>query len=191
MLLSRYPDADVQGIEISREARLAAPAALQPRILAGDILEVERDLARGSFDLIVCSEVLEHVPDPSAVIGVLRDLLKPGGTLLLTVPAGMVHWSVQDEAAGHLRRFEYGELSDLLHQQGLVLDHQYTWGGPIGTLYNSLISKLGPERAANAAGSALIRALAWMMRLALRLDDFFKSTNQFQLIARASRPIAP
>jgi SAM-dependent methyltransferase len=189
MFLSKFPDADVQGIEVSMEAYKAAPAALQRRILVGDIFELESELPRGLVDLVVCSEVLEHVRDPAAFLGVLRDLLKPGGSLLLTVPAGMAHWSVQDEVAGHLRRFEYEEFSDLLRQQGLVVERQYTWGGPVGTLYNRLISGIGPERAANAADTLLVQVLAWTMRLAMRLDDLFKSTKRFQLIARASRPI--
>lgn len=40
------------------------------------------------FDAIICSEVLEHVPEPKALLGQLRKLLKPGGLLIVTVPNG-------------------------------------------------------------------------------------------------------
>jgi SAM-dependent methyltransferase len=42
----------------------------------------------GSFDLVLCTEVLEHVPDPVAVVREMCRVLRPGGTLLLTAPLG-------------------------------------------------------------------------------------------------------
>ena len=47
-----------------------------------------------SFDVILCSEVLEHVPEPVKVIKELGRLLKPGGKLILTAPfASLVHFA--------------------------------------------------------------------------------------------------
>jgi ubiquinone/menaquinone biosynthesis C-methylase UbiE len=42
----------------------------------------------GSFDVVLCTEVLEHVPEPIRAVGELARILKPGGTLLLTAPLG-------------------------------------------------------------------------------------------------------
>ena len=44
-------------------------------------------LRSGRFDLVICTQVLEYVPDPSAVVAELYRVLKPGGCLLLSVPA--------------------------------------------------------------------------------------------------------
>jgi SAM-dependent methyltransferase len=44
-------------------------------------------LADASIDVVLCTQVLEHIPDPIAVIGEIRRVLKPGGTLLLSVPS--------------------------------------------------------------------------------------------------------
>jgi SAM-dependent methyltransferase len=44
-------------------------------------------LADSSMDVVLCTQVLEHIPDPIAVIGEIRRVLKPGGTLLLSVPS--------------------------------------------------------------------------------------------------------
>lgn len=42
----------------------------------------------GSFDVVLCTELLEHVPDPVAIVRELGRILRPGGTLLLTAPLG-------------------------------------------------------------------------------------------------------
>jgi SAM-dependent methyltransferase len=58
--------------------------------IISDITAIPRPDA--SFDAVLCSEVLEHVPDPVAAVRELCRLLRPGGTLLVTVPnACLVH----------------------------------------------------------------------------------------------------
>jgi len=60
----------------------------------------------GSFDAILCSEVLEHVPDPVAALGELARLLKPGGTLLVTAPfCSLTHFAPFHFCTGFSRYF--------------------------------------------------------------------------------------
>jgi 2-polyprenyl-3-methyl-5-hydroxy-6-metoxy-1,4-benzoquinol methylase len=184
----RLPSADLQGIEFSPAAARHAPERLRGRILVGDILAVAPTLPPRAFDVIVCSEVLEHVPDPAAVVRALTTLAKPGATLLFSVPAGMAHWSVQDEAAGHLRRFDAEEFRALLAAAGLRVDELLTWGGPIGRLYNALINRVGPSNAAHAGDSRVGRIAARLTKYALHLDDLWPTKSGFQLIARARLP---
>lgn len=74
-----------------------------------------------SFDVILCSEVLEHLPDPLTALDEFFRLLKPGGKLLITAPfSSLVHFSPYHYATGFsrywyeyhlpLRNFEIGEL---------------------------------------------------------------------------------
>ena len=85
-----------------------------------DIISIPESDA--SFDAILCSEVLEHVPDPAKVIDEFSRLLKPEGTLILTAPfASLVHFAPYHYCSGfsrywyehHLpqRGFEITELS--------------------------------------------------------------------------------
>jgi len=62
-----------------------------------------------SFDAILCSEVLEHVPDPVKVLDEFERLLKPGGTLILTAPfASLVHFAPYHYCSGFSRYwYEY------------------------------------------------------------------------------------
>ena len=62
-----------------------------------------------SFDAILCSEVLEHVPDPLRALAEFARLLKPGGKLVLTAPfASLVHFAPYHYASGFSRYwYEY------------------------------------------------------------------------------------
>lgn len=62
-----------------------------------------------SFDVILCSEVLEHLPDPLRAIDEFARLLKPGGQLILTAPfASLVHFAPYHYASGFSRYwYEY------------------------------------------------------------------------------------
>ena len=64
-----------------------------------DIPEVD-----GSFDVILCSEVFEHLPDPLKALDEFSRLLKPGGKLILTAPfASLVHFAPYHYATGFSR----------------------------------------------------------------------------------------
>ncbi len=59
----------------------------------------------GTFDLITCLDVIEHTPDDRATLASLRRVTKPGGWLLVTVPAYQSLWSRHDVANHHFRRY--------------------------------------------------------------------------------------
>jgi ubiquinone/menaquinone biosynthesis C-methylase UbiE len=71
-----------------------------------------------SFDCVLCSEVLEHVPDDDKAVVELRRVLKPGGVLVVTVPYQKRYWAEDDEYVAHLRRYEPGELEQKLERAG-------------------------------------------------------------------------
>ena len=72
----------------------------------------------GSYDLIALLYVLEHVPDDLGSLKAIRGLLKPGGALVLTVPANKWIWSAHDVAHHHFRRYTKSELARLFRQAG-------------------------------------------------------------------------
>jgi 2-polyprenyl-3-methyl-5-hydroxy-6-metoxy-1,4-benzoquinol methylase len=70
------------------------------------------------FDAVLLLDVMEHTDDAVLLSEVCR-VLRPGGVLLLTVPAIEWLWSYRDEAAGHLRRYCRSRLQNLLVRSGL------------------------------------------------------------------------
>lgn len=73
--------------------------------IVSDILSIP--LSDGSVDAIMCTEVLEHIPDPSAAIAEFARLIRPGGYLIITAPfASLTHFAPFHFASG-LSRFFY------------------------------------------------------------------------------------
>jgi SAM-dependent methyltransferase len=83
--------------------------------------------ADASIDLVMSTDVLEHIEDDAAVAAEAVRVLRPGGRVLVAVPAGMVLWSGHDVALGHVRRYERDTLRDLLTGAGLVVDDLWSW----------------------------------------------------------------
>ncbi|MBI4099169.1 class I SAM-dependent methyltransferase [Candidatus Parcubacteria bacterium] len=83
------------------------------------LLAVERgDAARlsyaaGTFDAVLCLDVLEHVRDDAAVLAEMWRVLRPGGCVFITVPAFRFLWSRHDEVLQHFRRYETADLLKL------------------------------------------------------------------------------
>jgi 2-polyprenyl-3-methyl-5-hydroxy-6-metoxy-1,4-benzoquinol methylase len=77
--------------------------------LAGD----QVPLPDGSLEYVTALDVLEHVPDDTAVVRGFLRLLKPGGLAVVTVPASMRLWSDWDVALHHFRRYNRPQLRAL------------------------------------------------------------------------------
>jgi len=137
-------------------------------------------LAPGSLPAVGIFDVLEHMPDEAAFLDSLRRFLRPAGRLYLTVPAYAALWSVEDDAAGHFRRYDRGSLSDALGRAGFEVEYlsHLFWLLPLPiALLRVLPSRLGLRRAADAdtasrehgAGGGVLNrilavALAWEPR---------------------------
>ena len=72
-----------------------------------------------SFDLVCAFDVLEHVDDDRAALAALVACAKPGGHVLLTVPALGWLWSQHDESHEHRRRYDRAQLRTLLAAAGV------------------------------------------------------------------------
>jgi SAM-dependent methyltransferase len=127
-------------------ARGVAVTALEPdeefaaflrRRFDGSIEVVQADAFAFSrpdtFDSILCFNVLEHVDDEASAVRHFRDLLAPGGRLLLLVPAHAWLFSPFDNAVGHERRYEAEPLRSLLGDGGLIVE-TLRYVNPVGAL---------------------------------------------------------
>lgn len=107
---------EAYGVEYSMTALGFARERGLGRLVAGDGLALP--FASATFDCVVAVEVLEHFEDDAAVAREAWRVLRPGGLLLVTVPAFMALWRHHDEQYGHYRRYARRQLHALLGGAG-------------------------------------------------------------------------
>ena len=94
----------VDGADLDFEAlQRCGPA--RGRTLFYDIREEAFEFIE-AYDVLVLYDVLEHIPEPASFIASLLCHLKPGGLLLVNVPAVPLLYSYYDRAVGHVRRYD-------------------------------------------------------------------------------------
>jgi SAM-dependent methyltransferase len=93
----------VTGVELSDTSVELARERGVGEVLQGSVMDMPFDDA--SFDLAVSLDVIEHLEDDVGALRELRRVTKPGGALLVTVPAYQWLWSGHDEVNHHHRRY--------------------------------------------------------------------------------------
>lgn len=76
----------------------------------------------GPFDVITLLDVIEHIDDDLAALRAVWSLLRPGGTLLITVPAMAWLWSDHDVSVHHRRRYVEADLRPLMAAAGFTVE---------------------------------------------------------------------
>jgi SAM-dependent methyltransferase len=89
-------------------------------LCVGGIEEIARN-GVSSFDGAYSLNVLEHIEDDVAALRVWAGVLKPGGVMVLYVPAFPVLYSAMDRAVGHYRRYTRASLEGVARQAGLTV----------------------------------------------------------------------
>lgn len=112
---------EMTGLEMHRQlARRAAEENPRSTIFSANILSPPPALVdRGLFDVIALFDVVEHLENAEEVLAACADLLRPGGSLVGTVPALRALWSDYDVFAGHRRRFDRRGLESVFARAGL------------------------------------------------------------------------
>ena len=116
-LLEQYGEA--VGLEIAPEAIEFAQKRGVKNLIQGSI--TDPPFAAGSFDLVLSLDVIEHVDNDVQIIDSLFDIVKPGGHLIVTVPAFKSLWSQHDEINHHKRRYRVKEVERMLGDAGFVV----------------------------------------------------------------------
>ncbi len=113
---------DVTGVEHDRQAAEMARERTAAPIQQGSL---PRNLPELSppYDLVCIFDVIEHVDEDSESVAALADTLRPGGRMVITVPAFNFLWSRHDDENQHKRRYRKRDLRALAEQNGLAIDY--------------------------------------------------------------------
>jgi SAM-dependent methyltransferase len=86
------------------------------------------------FDYLMAFEVLEHIEDDVTALNAWAQYLRPGGIIMLSVPARMKSWGPSDVWAGHFRRYELEELRNKVRSVGFHVDGIACYGWPLANV---------------------------------------------------------
>ncbi|MBX7111697.1 MAG: class I SAM-dependent methyltransferase [Dehalococcoidia bacterium] len=128
-----------------------------------------------SFDLVVALDVLEHLGNPIAAAREFRRTLRPGGRLLVTVPAYQWLWSSHDVALGHHRRYTRAPLRRLLAEAGFEIDvcsYVMSAALPPAALFRLLERLPGRRPHEDDAESGYVAVPGWLNAILSRLVAF-------------------
>src|SRR5487761_961251 len=117
------------GVELSDASVELARERDSGEVLEGSVMDMPID--DDTFDLVVSLDVIEHLDDDVGALRELRRVTRPGGALLVTVPAYQWLWSGHDEINHHRRRYDRATLLAAAGEAG--------WNCELATHFNSLL----------------------------------------------------
>jgi SAM-dependent methyltransferase len=131
-------------------------------------------VASESAEALLALDLLEHVADDGAAVREFARVLRPGGVLLVTVPAYPALWSEHDEALDHLRRYRASRLRSILARAGLRIERLSpvitSLLVPIAGL--RLVQRVLPKKRGVAQTAFIVppRPVNWLLTALLRLE---------------------
>lgn len=200
-LKQQHPDVHVWGVEystkgVTRSRQAAQADGVSVRFVERDLLQpVEPEPDQPLATQAICSEVLEHVEDPTMLVRNSVRLLAPGCRVVVTVPGGPR--SAFDHHIGHHQHFTAASLSKVLTDGGLAVDRVFRAGFPFFNLYKLAVIARGKrlvadvqDRDPKAPPSAVERAVtkAFNGAFAFNRRD---SRLGWQMVALSHVPAAP
>ena len=104
---------------------------------------IKKDFS-GKFDLIISSMVIEHLTQQELFLffNKMKQLLNENGEIIILVPSSMKHWDIEDEIAGHVKRYEFEEFHHFEKLFSLKVIHLAGLTYPISNLLFLLSNRL-------------------------------------------------
>ncbi len=155
-------------------------------------------LPPATFDAVVCAEVLEHLDDDAAALAEFAAVLRPGGLLLVTVPANPYRYDWTDQWAGHRRRYTVDGLAGRIRDAGFTDSEVQGWGFPFTGFYHRHVYRRALRRRLQAGSDGALggsppRLVSAAVRAVLEIDSAFigRRPGYHGLIAVARRGDQP
>ena len=139
-LKMEFPYIEPNGVDISKSAIELAQQRLPNGRFA--VLDVARESLDEKYDLVICSEVLEHIPDDDTALRNLRSMTRQ--YLLISTPQGRMREF--EKQVGHVRNYAHGELVRKLESEGFMILSVLEWGFPFySPLYRDFLEATGSK----------------------------------------------
>jgi len=180
-LLNKNKFSNISGCDFSTGAINLTLKKHAKNIFVANILNLS-DFNNVKYDVIICSEVLEHIGDDSKAISNLYELLNNEGILIISVPYNMKYWSQHDEFAGHVRRYNSNEIEDKLIKQGFCINESFGWGSLIYSFYHAFLVKTTPSKLMGKNNMMLKKVFSKILRIGFNMEFLDKTKGSAKRI---------
>jgi len=163
-------------------SRLDGPGA---EVYGGDLASPDGLPSFEAVDSSICLNVLEHIEDDRKALANIRERLRPGGTLVVLVPAHPVLYNHIDKAVGHYRRYRRAQLLDTLRQTGWQVGEITYFNAPsilAWFIAGKVLRKDVPGKSLSRFGDTLMPFLNWIDK------NLIRGSLGISLIAVATKP---
>jgi 2-polyprenyl-3-methyl-5-hydroxy-6-metoxy-1,4-benzoquinol methylase len=144
---ARYPGKKLRGVDLSETV-----VAQNRRVFAHmqfDVNNIENDPLGVVVDVVLCTEVIEHLDHPERALRHIAAALPSGGHAVITTPTGKVH--ATEKHFGHIKHPRPRELAALAESAGFEVRELLSWGFPMYAL-TKWATNLNPEAALSRFG---------------------------------------
>ncbi len=178
-LLTEFPEIEPTGVDISDSAvelaRLKVPNG------QFSVLDIVKDRLNKSFDLVICIDVLEHIPDDLSALSNIA-YMTDKYLLVSSIQGRMRHFEA--EAVGHIRNYGQGELVQKIEKTGLKILDIVEWGFPFySPLYRNFLELTG-ARGTTGEFSLIRRMISSILYYILFLNSSKRGDEIFVLAER-------
>ena len=151
----------IDAIEIDDGAREVAEGRLGKPIMTAPLPGLD-GVEDGAYDIVALLDVLEHIVEDEASLASIRRKLKPGGKILLTVPANPWMWSAHDTAHHHHRRYTINSLKAVATKAGLkvhLMSHFNSLLFPVAAVARIIGKAMGKQTSDDQMPSVPVNAI--------------------------------
>jgi SAM-dependent methyltransferase len=176
-----FPYMEPYGVDISKTGVELA----RKRVPDGKfwVMDIARDALNKRCDLVICSEVLEHIPDDITAIRNLKQMT--GKYLVISTPQGKMREF--ERQVGHVRNYARGELVNKLEENGFAVISVIEWGFPFySPLYRDFLGLIGSRGTTGEFGS-LRKLLAGFLYFLFMLNSSKRGDEIFVLAQPATQ----
>jgi 2-polyprenyl-3-methyl-5-hydroxy-6-metoxy-1,4-benzoquinol methylase len=154
--------------------------------MQADLQDFKNHPLEGIADVVICSEVIEHMPLPYPTFGAAYAILRRGGLFILSTQGGKRRRH-DIELLGHLQHFSLPELQDKVKEAGFVIDRAWACGWPVldaqKVAASAFLGKVSEELASDKEPSVAFDVACALVGIGLRFSSKSKGPQLF-VVAR-------